>query len=495
MLYRQSDDHRSKDVSEIPSTRHGHLDQIETELISMADDVAERVAAVTSAMLDADIELADAIIAADDDMDLRSLRVEEQCVEVLVSGRLDDTDLRFVMSALFINGHVERSAALASNIAKAVGRLQGARPADQVRDLIARMSVQAQTLFRRASESLSARDASLAASIVELDDVLDDLHSTYIQTVIQDARRGSLDAQQSMQLALVGRFFERIGDHAGNIGERVRFMVDGLLPGSEAVARDRIGVPSDPSVQVGARGMAVIDSIAEERRVDAIRRDFVANVSHELKTPIAAMSILAEALSAADDDDDRDRLAELLHRESSRVEHVIDDLLELTRLEDAPTAVLSVSMSDVVGRSADATAAFAKANRVTIDVGPIPDDLHVPGDRRQLVRALTNLLDNAVRYSDENAKVVVSVDTFETSVSVSVRDNGVGIPRVDLERVFERFYRVDRARSRETGGTGLGLSIVRHVAQLHGGRILVESKPGEGSTFTLELPRDPEVTV
>ncbi len=460
----------------------------------MADDVAERIAEVTSAMLDADVELADEIIAADDDMDLRSLHVEEQCIEALVSDQLVDVDLRFVVAALYINGAIGRSADLTANIAKAIGRLQGARPADQVRDLIARMSVQAQTLFRRAGESLTGRDAKLAASIVELDDVLDDLHSTYIQTVIQDARRGRIDAQQAMQLALVGRFYERIGDHAGNIGERVRFMVDGRLPGVEAITRDRVVGSSEPPGAGGARGMAVIDSIAEERRVDAIRRDFVANVSHELKTPIAAMSILAEAMSEADDDEDRDRLAELLHRESSRVEDIIDDLLELTRLEDAPAAVEQVSVANVVGRSIDATASFARANRVDLDVGPVPDDLRVPGDRRQLVRALTNLLDNAVRYSDEGATVVVSVDAFEMLVAVAVRDDGVGIPRIDLERVFERFYRVDRARSRETGGTGLGLSIVRHVAQLHGGRILVESKPGEGSTFTLELPRQPEVS-
>ena len=454
----------------------------------MADDVAERVAEVTSAMLDADVELADAIIATDDDMDQRSLRVEEQCIEALLSDQLVDADLRFVVAALHINGDIERSADLTANIARAIGRLQGARPDDQVRDLVARMSVQAQTLFRRAGESLKARDAESAASIVELDDVLDDLHSTYIQTVIQGARRGSLDAQQSMQLALVGRFYERIGDHAGNIGERVRFMVDGRLPGTQAGVRDRMSAPGMSPEGVGSRGIAVIDSIAEERRVDAIRRDFVANVSHELKTPIAAMSILAEALSAADDDKDRDRLAELLHRESRRVEHVIDDLLELTRLEEAVAATAPVSVAEVIGGSVDATASFARANDVAIDVEPVPDELRVDGDRRQLVRALTNLLDNAVRYSDGGATVVVSVDGFETLVSISVRDHGVGIPRVDLERVFERFYRVDRARSRETGGTGLGLSIVRHVAQLHGGRVLVESKPGEGSTFTLELP-------
>jgi two-component system sensor histidine kinase SenX3 len=126
--------------------------------------------------------------------------------------------------------------------------------------------------------------------------------------------------------------------------------------------------------------------------------------------------------------------------------------------------------------------------RVQIATVGLPDETLVRVDRRAVVRAITNLIDNAVRYSDQDQQVTVGVEVFGETAAISVKDDGVGIPRAELERVFERFYRVDRARSRETGGTGLGLAIVRHVAENHGGRVLVESKPGKGSTFTIELP-------
>ena len=373
------------------------------------------------------------------------------------------------------------------NIAKAVGRLQGAHPDHHVRDLVARMSSEAQTLLRRASESFVNRDAELAASIDELDDLLDDLHYRYIQHVISDARRGDLDPQQSLQLALVGRFYERIGDHAENIGERVRYIVDGWLP--EAQAAERARARLEEGELRPHRGLAVIDSIAEERRIDAIRRDFVANVSHELKTPVGAMSLLAETLVGETEPADRERLSGMLQREATRVEDIIDDLLELTRLEEGESETEEVKVSKIVSKAIDKVRTFADGMRVQIAVTGDAGDEKIEVDRRAVVRALTNLIDNAVRYSEADQQVTVSVEVLESAVAISVKDDGVGIPRAELERVFERFYRVDRARSRETGGTGLGLAIVRHVAENHGGRVLVESKPGDGSTFTIELPR------
>ena len=145
-------------------------------------------------------------------------------------------------------------------------------------------------------------------------------------------------------------------------------------------------------------------------------------------------------------------------------------------------------MDDIVNRSIEKVNVFATTQRVELAAVGVPSGLTVTGDRRALVRALTNLIDNAVRYSDPDSQVTVIVEGLTDSVALSVRDEGVGIPRTELERVFERFYRVDRARSRETGGTGLGLAIVRHVAGNHGGRVAVESKPGDGSTFTMTLP-------
>ncbi len=473
--------------SEIRSQLDERLTLIQADLVEMIETVATRVGEVTSAMLEGDIESADRLIAGDDEIDLLSLRVEEGCVETLIREQPVASDLRFVVAAIHMNSDVERSGDLVANIAKAVGRLQGAHPDHHVRDLVARMSSEAQTLLRRASESFVTRDAELAASIDELDDLLDDLHYRYIQHVSADARRGDLDPQQSLQLALVGRFYERIGDHAENIGERVRYIVDGWLP--EAQAAERAQARLDDGELKPHRGLAVIDSIAEERRIDAIRRDFVANVSHELKTPVGAMSLLAETLVGETDPADRERLSDMLQREAKRVEDIIDDLLELTRLEEGESETEYVKVSKLVSKSVDKVRTFADGMRVQLALVGDTGDEQVEVDRRAVVRALTNLIDNAVRYSEADQQVTVSVEVMGDVVSISVKDNGVGIPRAELERVFERFYRVDRARSRETGGTGLGLAIVRHVAENHGGRVLVESKPGDGSTFTIELPR------
>ena len=178
----------------------------------------------------------------------------------------------------------------------------------------------------------------------------------------------------------------------------------------------------------------------------------------------------------------------MLMREAKRVEDIIDDLLELTRLEETESESDPVDVDDVISRSIDKVNVFASTQRVELAAVGIPSGLTVTGDRRALVRALANLIDNAVRYSEPDSQVTVIVEDLADSVALSVRDEGVGIPRTELERVFERFYRVDRARSRETGGTGLGLAIVRHVAGNHGGRVTVESKPGEGSTFTMTIP-------
>ncbi len=474
-------------MSEIRTQLDERIQLIERNVLEMIELVAQRLGDVTTAMLEGDIDLADEIVASDDEIDLLSTQVEEGCIDTLVREQPVATDLRFVVGTLHANSDIERSGDLVANIAKAVGRLQGSNPDDQIRDLILRMSVQAVELFRRAGLAYRTRDVELAISIDELDDVLDDLHYRYIQHVIQEARRGELDPQQSMQLALIGRFYERIGDHAENIGERVRYIADGWSPEAQAAERARLrldGLTETPP----ARGLAVIDAIAEERRIDAIRRDFVANVSHELKTPVGAMSLLADTISTEPDADDRARLSDMLMREAKRVEDIIDDLLELTRLEETESEQQPVSVDEMVNRSVEKVTVFASSSGVELATVGVPSRLSVRGDRRALVRALTNLVDNAVRYSEAGSRVTIGVDELGRDVAISVRDDGLGIPRAELERVFERFYRVDRARSRDTGGTGLGLAIVRHVASNHGGKVSVESKPGEGSVFTIVLP-------
>jgi two-component system sensor histidine kinase SenX3 len=239
--------------------------------------------------------------------------------------------------------------------------------------------------------------------------------------------------------------------------------------------------------------IAIIDDISERRRLEEIRRDFVANVSHELKTPMGALGLLAETLTVEPDPIIGQRLASRIHTEAFRVSRIIDDLLDLTRIEseEAPPRepiYINLVMAEAVERVQSA----AEQRKITIELQEPEPPVHVLGDRRQLVSAIHSLLENAVTFSYENGIIRVTGSQVEGEVHLSVADAGVGIPARDLERIFERFYRVDHGRSRETGGTGLGLSIVRHVASNHQGRVEVASREGEGSTFTLVLPNPPE---
>jgi two-component system sensor histidine kinase SenX3 len=242
----------------------------------------------------------------------------------------------------------------------------------------------------------------------------------------------------------------------------------------------------------GVGGIAVIEDVSEKRRLEAVRRDFVANISHELKTPVGALGLLAETLAGEDDPEVVNRLAWRIQAESQRVARIMDDLLDLSRIESEETPTREpVPLHLVVAQAAERVRAAAEQRRIRIRIGEPPHDLTVLGDRRQLVSALYNLMENAVKYSDEGSTVEVGGRTDGHWIELRVRDHGIGIPGQDLERIFERFYRVDRGRSRDTGGTGLGLAIVRHVASNHGGDVTVESREGEGSTFTLRLPTGP----
>jgi two-component system, OmpR family, sensor histidine kinase SenX3 len=235
--------------------------------------------------------------------------------------------------------------------------------------------------------------------------------------------------------------------------------------------------------------VAIIQDASDRHRLDAIRRDFVANVSHELKTPVGALSLLAETLDGEEDPDVVARLATRVAAEAERLGQIIDDLLDLSRIEanEAPRQEI-VPLSVIIGEAVELLRPVATISQVELEVDEPPRHLAIPGDRRDLVSAVSNLVDNAIKYSELGSLVQVRTSVDEEAVEIAVTDQGVGIPARDLERIFERFYRVDRARSRLTGGTGLGLSIVRHVAANHSGSVRVESCEGEGSTFTLRLP-------
>ena len=236
--------------------------------------------------------------------------------------------------------------------------------------------------------------------------------------------------------------------------------------------------------------LVLAEDRTEARRVEAIRRDFVVNVSHELKTPVGALALLAETVQdAADDPVAVRRFTERMQAEAQRLSALVHEIIELSRLQVAGALqeVTTIPVRDVVAEAVDRARTTAQAKNIAITVGGSADVL-VYGDHNLLVTAVRNLLDNAVAYSPENTRVGVGVRVRRGLVEIDVVDQGVGIAADEQDRVFERFYRVDPARSRDTGGTGLGLSIVKHVAADHGGDVQIWSEPGKGSTFTLRIP-------
>ena len=239
--------------------------------------------------------------------------------------------------------------------------------------------------------------------------------------------------------------------------------------------------------------LGAVATIADEsrvRRLESVRSDFVANVSHELKTPIGGLALLAEALSEAGESGEQERLAGRLLHEAHRVGRVVDDLLVLSEVEgEVVRRRESVAVAEIVERALIEVEILLSGFGIDVDTSGVHDDLWVIGDLVQLTSAVTNLVENAVKYSGGASPVTVRAHADGRSVRVVVADRGIGIPRADLDRVFERFYRVDQARSRATGGTGLGLAIVRNVVQRHGGEVELTSREGEGTTVTVILPR------
>jgi len=273
-----------------------------------------------------------------------------------------------------------------------------------------------------------------------------------------------------------------------------------IREGELTLTRERSKLPVHVVARVAPLSSRLVLVLAEdrtrERRVETIRRDFVANVSHELKTPVGALNLLAEAVGeAAEDPEAVRRFSGRMQIESDRLNRLVQQIIELSRLQgdeliDEPTNVL---INDVVEAALDRSRIDAEAKDIQL-VARCDEEFVVLGSSDQLLVAVSNLIENAVTYSPEGARVAVMVrsshrsDVLGPSVAITISDQGIGIPEAELDRIFERFYRLDPARSRDTGGTGLGLSIVKHVAASHGGDIVVWSEPGQGSSFTLRLP-------
>jgi two-component system sensor histidine kinase SenX3 len=285
---------------------------------------------------------------------------------------------------------------------------------------------------------------------------------------------------------------------SAELGELVREVRrDGQIRETELIVPRSSGPARNVTARVAPLGsrlvLALVEDRTRERRVDAVRRDFVANVSHELKTPVGAIRLLAEAVQdAAEDPEAVQRFANRMLTESDRLSHLVQQVIELSRLQgDEPLeSPVPVRLEDVIAVAIDTSAMDAGARGISV-IAEAEPGLVVLGNEEQVAAAVANLVANAVAYSDQGSKVLVTTKAVDGFVEVSVVDQGIGIPEDEIERIFERFYRVDPARHRSTGGTGLGLSIVKHVAATHGGDVRVWSVEGQGSTFTLSLPQHP----
>ena len=270
-----------------------------------------------------------------------------------------------------------------------------------------------------------------------------------------------------------------------NAGNEASTAIELFGPPRRTVVVTTVPLPGDG--QPGA--VAFVEDITERRQLEAIRTDLVANISHELKTPVGAIGLLAETLQGEEDRAIVERLATRINAESMRIAQIIEDLIELSRIESVDGAGSAVvDLADVASDAVERLRTAAIQADVQVQLLVLSTDTRIVGERRQLLSAIGNLIDNAIKYSDSGTVVNVSVEATTDEVVVKVSDHGIGIPTRDIDRIFERFYRVDQARSRQTGGTGLGLAIVRHAIVNHDAHIDVESRLGEGSTFTLRFP-------
>ena len=379
---------------------------------------------------------------------------------------LDRARLRRWLRSLSPAGRAERGQRLsARRFVEAAQRRQ---------DLAEDARLSAETAARRLEASLDA----LQSGLVLCDRSGQVVAHNAAADVFLQARHGE---------ALVSRVIKDLLERA-RAGERVTTTVE-----LHTEPRRSYEVEARPVERQGEMlgAVALVRDTTEHHRIESVRRDFVANVSHELKTPIGALSLLADSLATDPGPEVAARFAGRMQVEIQRVANTIDDLLTLAMLEDdSSRGDERVDIDAVVAAAIDRISETAEQSDVRVLVSSHEGIAPIRGSRLHLESALFNLLDNAVKFSEPGGRVDVGVETDQRILKVWVADDGIGIPAAERSRIFERFYRVDRARSRHTGGTGLGLSIVRHVALNHGGEVSVTSREGYGARFTLTLPLD-----
>jgi two-component system sensor histidine kinase SenX3 len=351
---------------------------------------------------------------------------------------------------------------------------------------------------RRTSDSLNRTVSDMRRTLDELEA---DRQAT--ETVLSSMEEGVVLIGSASAIRLMNDAAERhLGVHPGTLAGLRPSSLQEAVRAAASEGRSRIvevetGAPSRwlraSAIPVGDRSvLLVVRDVTESHRIEAVRRDFVANASHELKTPAASIQAAAETIrtSAKDDPTVAARFASQLEREAVRLSRIVADLLDLSRLEGGSTLDEAVALDAVVREEAERFELQAEDAQVALAFSA-PAVPAVRGSDRDLSLMVRNLVDNAIRYTKPGGRVDVSVRAEDGRVVLSVADTGVGIPTRDLPRIFERFYRVDRARSRETGGTGLGLAIVKHIAENHGGDVDVASELGRGTTVTVTLPAAP----
>lgn len=311
---------------------------------------------------------------------------------------------------------------------------------------------------------IRASDASTTLGLVREEKLVSD----EILTIVRACRRSQIAQEATIELP------------RGPIGEGMHDLLVRVAP---------IGVD-------GLIAVLIFDD-SEFRRLDAVRRDFVANISHELKTPIGALSILSEAVFEASDDPEAiTRFASRMQTETKRLSDLVQEIINLSRIQDEDPLknATSILLSDLILQAIDESRLSAESREIKVEFIK-NTEVTVLGDESLLEMAISNLIENAINYSANKTNVVVSLNRSDELAEIKIKDQGIGISVENIERIFERFYRVDPARSRATGGTGLGLSIVKHIITNHGGDISVWSEEGEGSTFTMRLPEFKESLV
>ncbi|MFV0251964.1 MAG: sensor histidine kinase [Beutenbergiaceae bacterium] len=348
----------------------------------------------------------------------------------------------------------------------------------------------------RYSEWVQRRERATEPSTSIGDDVAAVLGALNQTSMILDAEDGVLRSSPDAYALGLVRQGRLASPELAELVDQVRHSGTGHQ-GSVEVTRsallesDTLSFDAAAAPLSGGRVLVLAQDTTASARLAQVRRDFVANVSHELKTPVGALSLLAETITdAAADPSAVAYFSEQMRTEAGRLSLLVQDIIDLSRLQapDTDTVLVELEVDEILREAVDRSRVTAAARSTEIKVGGT-SGLLVYGDHALLVTALRNLLDNAVRYSPVGGTVRVGVRERDEFVEVAVVDSGIGISRQDAERVFERFYRVDPARARETGGTGLGLSIVKHVASRHGGDVRLWSRPGRGSTFTIRIPQ------